>query len=156
MSEPAGGDPACWAHLGLDGPRPLTAAEVGDLLARDLVAHLATVDAAGFPHVTPIWFLWDGDAVLLSSRPDRPHVARLQADPRAALVVDDEGPEAPGGRRPNRQVRMAGTVAVGEDTGGAVTAAIGRKYLGGAAKLPVGPRVVLRLEPTTVVALAGF
>lgn len=37
--------------------RRLDAAEIEELLSRDLVAHLATVDADGYPHVVPLWFL---------------------------------------------------------------------------------------------------
>ena len=86
-----GGDPACWAHLeAMPGPRALTATETGELLASDGVAHLATVDRRGFPHVTPIWFLWDGDAFVLSCLPHRPHVRRLRADPRVVIRLVPE------------------------------------------------------------------
>lgn len=37
----------------------LTPDQVDDLLGRDVVAHLATLDADGYPHVTPLWFIWD-------------------------------------------------------------------------------------------------
>jgi Pyridoxamine 5'-phosphate oxidase len=39
--------------------RPLSEEEVASLLARDVVARVATVDADGYPHVTPLWFLWN-------------------------------------------------------------------------------------------------
>jgi PPOX class probable F420-dependent enzyme len=150
-----GGDPACWAAVVGGGPRALTATEVGELLARDVVAHLATVDGDGFPHVTPIWFLWDGDAFVLSCRPDRRHVARLRADPKASIVVDDEGSERPDGERPNRQVRATGRATVDDDVDGAGTTAIRQKYLRSWSGRPVGPRVLIRLVPATFVAVAS-
>jgi Pyridoxamine 5'-phosphate oxidase len=39
----------------LKPPRQLGADEVEQLLACDIPAHLATLDAEGFPHVTPLW-----------------------------------------------------------------------------------------------------
>jgi nitroimidazol reductase NimA-like FMN-containing flavoprotein (pyridoxamine 5'-phosphate oxidase superfamily) len=38
--------------------RPLREEEIAGLLARDVVARVATIDADGYPHVTPLWFLW--------------------------------------------------------------------------------------------------
>ncbi|MGD0700506.1 MAG: pyridoxamine 5'-phosphate oxidase family protein [Trebonia sp.] len=38
--------------------RPLSDEEIAGLLARDVVARVATIDACGYPHVTPLWFLW--------------------------------------------------------------------------------------------------
>jgi nitroimidazol reductase NimA-like FMN-containing flavoprotein (pyridoxamine 5'-phosphate oxidase superfamily) len=35
--------------------RPLTEEEIDGLLARDVVARVATIDASGYPHVTPLW-----------------------------------------------------------------------------------------------------
>jgi nitroimidazol reductase NimA-like FMN-containing flavoprotein (pyridoxamine 5'-phosphate oxidase superfamily) len=157
VSDGEGGDPVCWADLPVatGRPRPLTATEIGALLARDLVAHVGTVDADGFPHVTPIWFLWDGDAFVLSCRPNRPHVARLRANSKASILIDDEEPERSDGERPNRQVRAVGQARIFEDVDGASTTAIWRKYLRSASPRPAGPRVVIRLVPTSLVAVAS-
>ena len=38
-------------------PRPLNDEEIADLLTSDTVARLATIDANGYPRVTPLWFL---------------------------------------------------------------------------------------------------
>lgn len=38
-------------------PRPLTQAEIDELFHGDHLARLATIDAAGYPHVTPLCFL---------------------------------------------------------------------------------------------------
>ena len=157
-----GGDPACWADQFLVRPRHLEATEIGELLNADLVAHLATVDAAGWPHTTPIWFLWDGDAFLLSARPHRPHVRRLRRDPRATICVDDEAPERPDGERPNRQVRASGAVEIFDDVDGAVARSITAKYLHGPAaaaqadRRAAEARVVLRLVPDELVAVASL
>lgn len=160
-----GGDPACWLGEGVDlpagAPRALTATAAGELLAADLVARLATVDADGFPHVTPVWFAWDGDVFLVSSLARRPHVARLLANPKVGLVVDDEGAERPDGERPNRQVRVVGTAAVEPDPGGAVARLVAERYVvgPGAAALHARrarqDRVAIRITPTGWVQVAS-
>lgn len=38
-------------------PRRLSEQEIEALLALDVPARLATIDAEGFPHVTPLWFV---------------------------------------------------------------------------------------------------
>jgi PPOX class probable F420-dependent enzyme len=155
-----GGDPACWAHL-TASPRPLSATETGALLAADLVAHLATVDDGGYPHVTPIWFLWDGEAFLMSCLADRPHVRRLRADPRASISIDAEEAERDDGQRPNRQVRATGVAELADDVDGAVTRAVTAKYLSGpgaagqADARAQRDRVVIRLVPADWVAVAS-
>lgn len=73
--------------------------EVAAFLARARVAHLATADAAGQPHVVPIVFVvLDGRLYSpLDAKPKRVAVARLRrvrnllANPRVAVVVDHYG-----------------------------------------------------------------
>jgi nitroimidazol reductase NimA-like FMN-containing flavoprotein (pyridoxamine 5'-phosphate oxidase superfamily) len=67
--------------------RPLREEEIAGLLARDVVARVATIDADGYPHVTPLWFLWADGAIHLASDAGRPHLARLRDNPRAGLVI---------------------------------------------------------------------
>ena len=38
--------------------RTLSQQEIAHLLHLAIPAQLATLDAAGFPRITPIWFLW--------------------------------------------------------------------------------------------------
>jgi nitroimidazol reductase NimA-like FMN-containing flavoprotein (pyridoxamine 5'-phosphate oxidase superfamily) len=99
----------------LKPPRPLQAGEIEQLLTRDVTAHLATLDSDGFPHVTPLWFVWAEGAFYMTSITDRPHLHRLQRDPRAGVCVDVEDPAD--GQRPNRQVRAVGTAELFADVG---------------------------------------
>ncbi|PPJ08813.1 hypothetical protein C5E44_27910 [Nocardia nova] len=68
--------------------RRLHDTEIEELLSLDVVAHLATVDAAGYPHVVPIWFLWAHNRFHVTSYADRPHLDRIRTDPRVGLVID--------------------------------------------------------------------
>jgi hypothetical protein len=49
----------------MGAPRPMSDAEIKSLLASDVVGHLATIDGDGYPHVTSLWFRWDGDVALV-------------------------------------------------------------------------------------------
>ncbi len=154
------GDAAALADV-IRPPRPLSESEIHRLLDRDVPARLATVDRSGFPHVTPLWFVWAGGAFHLTSFRDRPHVARLRGNPRAGVCVDVEAPEQPDGERPNQQVRAIGTVELSDDIAGEWTRRIRAKYLRVRARaLPEVAqiddlRVLIVLRPTAVVAVAS-
>jgi nitroimidazol reductase NimA-like FMN-containing flavoprotein (pyridoxamine 5'-phosphate oxidase superfamily) len=98
--------------------RPLSAEEIAGLLARDVVARVSTIDADGYPHVTPLWFVWADGAFHFASDAGRPHLGRLSANPRAGLVIDVEGQQRADGERPNMQVRAVGDAVISPDVGG--------------------------------------
>jgi PPOX class probable F420-dependent enzyme len=61
-------------------------------LREDLIAWLVTVSPAGAPQPMPVWFLWDGAAgVLVYSRPDKPKLRNIAANPRVALHLEGNG-----------------------------------------------------------------
>ena len=138
-------------------PRRLDADEIETLLALDIPAHLATIDRNGFPHVTPLWFVWEDGAFFMTSFADRPHLSRLRGDGRAGIGIDTEEPERADGQRPNRQVRAVGTAELFPDDQGTWTSRITEKYLRGpgAASRTVDERVVICLRPTKLVAVAS-
>jgi PPOX class probable F420-dependent enzyme len=53
---------------------------------------LSTVRADGGPHVTPIWFLLDGDEVVFNTHNTSVKGRNLARDGRVALCVDDDRP----------------------------------------------------------------
>ncbi|MFN2463045.1 MAG: pyridoxamine 5'-phosphate oxidase family protein [Candidatus Dormibacteria bacterium] len=71
----------------------MTDAERDAFLATEVVARVATVQADGSPHVTPIWFVWDGSAIWLYSITRSQRWTNIQRDPRVSLVVDAGGAE---------------------------------------------------------------
>ncbi len=145
----------------LRAPRLLTAAEIEALLALAVPARLATVDGAGFPHVTPLWFIWTGAAFYLTGIADRPHLRRLAANPRAGICVDIEGCERDDGQRPNRQVRVVGTADLSPDEDGLWTGRITEKYVRGRsagamrASRVADQRIAICLRPDRLVAVAS-
>lgn len=145
----------------IKGPRRLDENEVATLLALDLPAHLATLDRAGFPHITPLWFVWEDGAFFMTSIADRPHLGRLSRNPHAGLAVDVEEPERADGQRPNRQIRAIGQAELFPDRGAAWTNRITAKYLRGPttaeriAARAADERVVICLRPTRLVAVGS-
>ncbi|WP_433200496.1 pyridoxamine 5'-phosphate oxidase family protein [Nocardia sp. CA-107356] len=136
--------------------RTLRPAEIAGLLASDIVAHLATIDAAGYPHVTPIWFLWDQHAFRLTSWAGRPHLRRIRANPRVGLVIDREIGRHADGQRPNRQVRIIGDAELTIDPDGVWTQRIREKYGSGSAPdRPDRARVLITITPDRFVAIAS-
>ena len=142
-------------------PRRLEPGEIEALLALDVPARLATVDADGFPHVTPLWFVWKDAAFFMTSIADRPHLQRLSHNPRAGLGIDVEDPERADGQRPNRQVRAIGTTELFTDQAAEWTSRITEKYVRGPAATAMiaaraaDDRIVIRLRPSKLVAVAS-
>lgn len=62
-----------------------------DLLERNMVMRLATVDPDGYPHVTPIWYVADRGYgnVYFSTPEDTRKVRDVDAFPKASLTVDE-------------------------------------------------------------------
>lgn len=86
---------------------------------------LSTVRADGSPHVAPVWFVVDGDDVVLNTGADTVKGRNLARDPRVALCVDDERP-------PFSFVTLHGRAELSDDLAELRTwaARIGARYMG--------------------------
>ena len=66
-----------------------TTTEFGARAARhledDRVVWLTTVSPDQTPQPSPVWFLWDGDSVVIYSQPGTPKLRNIGADPRVSL-----------------------------------------------------------------------
>jgi PPOX class probable F420-dependent enzyme len=125
--------------------------------AREFLAHgtrtgkLASTRADGSPHVTPVWFVLDGDDVLFTTHEKAVKGRTLRRDPRAALCVDDQSP-------PFSFVVVEGTVRLSTDLDELVRWAtrIGARYMGSERAEEFGRRngvpgeLLVRLTPTKV------
>jgi PPOX class probable F420-dependent enzyme len=52
------------------------------------VIWLTTVASDGTPQPNPVWFLWDGESILIYTRPEYKKVANLRRRPRVSLHFD--------------------------------------------------------------------
>lgn len=63
-------------------------AERDEFLAAERTCRVATVGDDGAPHVTPLWFAWDGTSLWLTSIVRSQRWTDLQRDGRVSIVVD--------------------------------------------------------------------
>ena len=66
----------------------MSAEERDAFLREQRVVRVASAGPDGAPHVTPLWFVWDGEHLWLNSIVRAQRHANLLRDPRVALVVD--------------------------------------------------------------------
>ncbi|UUU20554.1 pyridoxamine 5'-phosphate oxidase family protein [Streptomyces sp. DSM 40750] len=63
-------------------------AELDAFLSAQRTCRVATVSSDGAPHVSPLWFVWDGTSLWLYSITRSRRWSTLRRDPRVAVVVD--------------------------------------------------------------------
>ena len=69
---------------------PSARARADRRLRSELVLWLTTVRADGQPQASPVWFLWDGETLLLYSQPSAQKLRNLATNPRVAVHVDTD------------------------------------------------------------------
>lgn len=65
------------------------AARIERMLRSESVVWVSTVSPDGSPHLVPIWFSWDGETVLIASKPGAKKVANLRANPSVMLALGE-------------------------------------------------------------------
>ena len=65
----------------------MTSEELDSFLGEQRTCRVATVGPGG-PHVSPVWFVWDGQALWVYSLIRSQRWANLSRDPRVAVVAD--------------------------------------------------------------------
>jgi PPOX class probable F420-dependent enzyme len=64
-------------------------ARIDRMLRTETVVWLSSVGPSGTPHLVPIWFSWDGERVLIASKPHARKVANLRANPSVMLALGE-------------------------------------------------------------------
>lgn len=72
-------------------PSTRAGARALERLEREQILWLTTVNPAGQPQASPVWFLWVDDEILLYSRATTPRPANVRANPRVAATLDGDG-----------------------------------------------------------------
>jgi len=65
------------------------AARIRRFLEQEPVAWLSMIREDGLPHIVPVWFWWDGETILIFSKPHAVKVRALRANPTAMLALGD-------------------------------------------------------------------
>ena len=102
--------PYGWAGTEPVGPsRELDDNELDEFLAGLWGAQLACIRTDGTPHVVPLWYEWDGDAMWLAASPGSSWRAYVTENPHVSVTLDEPWP-------PLRRAFLSGVaVEVGED-----------------------------------------
>jgi PPOX class probable F420-dependent enzyme len=116
-------------------------------------AKLATSMPDGRPHVTPVWFVLDGDDLICTTWHTSAKARSLRHDPRVSVCVDDDRP-------PYAFAMLEGEATISEDPAELRRWAtqIGRRYMGADRAEEFGARngvqgeLLVRIRPTRIVA----
>lgn len=77
------------AKAGKNDRKPLIEA----ILAEPVLARLATTNPKTMqPHVVPVWFLWDGEFIWVSSFVSTRKIRELKHNPRGAILIESKQP----------------------------------------------------------------
>lgn len=123
----------------------LTQKQAQLLLDRN-VGSIATVNADGSPHVTPVWVDWDGEAVLVNTLRGRVKERNIARHPRVEILVYNL-------ENPYQYVRVSGNAEFVEENAEEHIDALARKYLGEDSypwRAPGDTRVIVRVRPDRV------
>ncbi|MDX2136918.1 MAG: pyridoxamine 5'-phosphate oxidase family protein [Chloroflexota bacterium] len=95
--------------------------EARAFLERPLIARLATIDDDGYPHNVPLWYLLDGDDILIISDRATRKTKNVLARPQAAIAIGGDPADGTG-------YMIRGDVTVEEDADKAVTRRMTYRY----------------------------
>ena len=139
-------------------PHTMTPDEVRAFLSHGTrTAKVATSLPDGQPHVTPVWFVLDGEELVFTTWGASVKGPNLRRDRRVAVVVDHEVP-------PYAFVHIRGHVTLSEDPEELLrfATAIGGRYMGADRADEFGRRnavpgeLLVRLRPKRVIATADL
>ncbi len=65
------------------------AVRIDRMLRAAPVIWLSSVRPDGRPHLVPIWFSWDGEAIVVASKPDAQKVRNIRSDSRVMLALGE-------------------------------------------------------------------
>ena len=118
-----------------------------DLLQKPAFANLATLNPDGSPQVTPVWFEYDGQHIVVNTARGRVKDRNLKHEPRVALSIMDPA-------NPYRYLGIQGRVTEMTESGAdAGIDRLAKKYLGKDKYPWRGPnevRVLVKITPDKV------
>lgn len=64
--------------------------EIRQFLDERLIARITTMEPNGYPHTVPIWYIRDGDDLVISTGPESRKVKNIRDNPKGAVTVGGE------------------------------------------------------------------
>jgi PPOX class probable F420-dependent enzyme len=140
--------------LSMDTANHLADARLARFLAQEPVIWLSTVRPDGTPHLVPSWFAWDGETVVMMSKPGAQKVRNLRANASAMLALGDAEDDF--------DVGLLEATAERIEDSGTLTPAFTEKYAERIASLGLTPEqfaaiysLTIRLTPTRALGWHG-
>ncbi|TYC00479.1 PPOX class F420-dependent oxidoreductase [Micromonospora sp. WP24] len=113
------------------------------LLAEPQLAHVATIEEDGSPHVTPVWIDTDGEHILFNTIRGRTKYENLRRNPQVAISVADRANDF-------RTLWIKGRAELVTEGAEEHLDRLARKYLGQESypfRQPGEQRVIIRVTP---------
>lgn len=114
------------------------------LLAEPQLAHVATIEPDGSPHVTPVWVDTDGEHIIFNTAKGRAKYTNIERNPAVAVSVVDKANDF-------RTLWLKGTAELIDEGADEHIDRMARKYLGQDTypfRQPGEERVIVRITPT--------
>ena len=133
----------------------MTADEVDAYLANERTCRVATIGPDG-PHVTPLWFVWDGSHLWLNSMVNSQRWADVTVQPSVAVVIDSgtefwelHGVEITGQAEPVGDIPRSTSP---DESLARPELLFARKYIGTDTFAPDGRHSWLRITPSKLIS----
>ncbi len=131
----------------------MTDEQIDAFLREPHVSMLATVQADGTPHVTPVWHHYDGEKLYVCSDATSAKVGNLSAHPQATLLVATVSP-------PHQYVMVQGTATLSRDNISELVWSMSLAYRGEEDGRVYAPQalenfdfVTITIQPTKIISL---
>lgn len=82
--------------------------KIREILAKPLIARISTIDENGYPHTVPVWFMIDGDDIIITSVRKTAKIGHIARSPKGAVEVGGDDLQWKG-------ILLKGTFSVEED-----------------------------------------
>jgi PPOX class probable F420-dependent enzyme len=92
--------------------------EIDSFLRQKLVARLTSIRPDGYPHTTPLWYVWDGEVlwfILGAGERPRQHIRNLRRNPKLCVIIDRDARPEQGGVFDAQGVVIRGIVELSTD-----------------------------------------
>ena len=67
-----------------------------ELLSQPIIVRISTIDRNGYPHVVPVWFILDGDDLVVFTARRTAKVKHIRNNPKGSIAVGGDPAGNPG------------------------------------------------------------
>lgn len=65
-------------------------------LQKALIARFSTIDSDGYPHTVPVWYMLDGDDIVMISVESTRKMGYIRANPKGAITIGGDSQDGGG------------------------------------------------------------